>query len=80
MGEFAVILELLEKLPGSKEGKVRPSHPIPSHPIPSTSIPSHPIPSHPKVLADKMIDICGTAPEGTGIQNLRKCIIRTKYK
>merc|ERR1712008_619013 len=53
MGEFAVILELLEKLPGSKEGKV---------------------------LADKMIDICGTAPEGTGIQNLRKCIIRTKYK
>lgn len=53
MGEFAVILELLEKLPGAKEGKV---------------------------LADKMIDICGTAPEGTGIQNLRKCIIRTKYK
>lgn len=33
-----------------------------------------------KVLADKMIDICGTKPEGTGIQNLRKCIIRTKYK
>jgi len=33
-----------------------------------------------KVLADKMIDICGTPPEGTGIQNLRKCIIRTKYK
>merc|ERR1719393_262468 len=33
-----------------------------------------------KVLADKMIDICGVPPEGTGIQNLRKCIIRTKYK
>merc|ERR1719348_1473915 len=33
-----------------------------------------------KILADKMIDLCGTAPEGTGIQNLRKCIIRTKYK
>merc|ERR1712002_108649 len=33
-----------------------------------------------KVLADKMIDICGTPPEGTGIQNLRKCIIQTKYK
>merc|ERR1712002_1430223 len=33
-----------------------------------------------KVLADKMIDICGTPPDGTGIQNLRKCIIRTKYK
>merc|ERR1711892_1532251 len=33
-----------------------------------------------KVLADKMIDICGTPPEGTGMQNLRKTIIRTKYK
>merc|ERR1712080_328675 len=33
-----------------------------------------------KILADKMIDLCGTPPEGTGIQNLRKCIIRTKYK
>jgi len=33
-----------------------------------------------KVLADKMIDICGVPPEGTGIQNLRKCIITTKYK
>jgi len=33
-----------------------------------------------KILADKMIDICGVPPEGTGIQNLRKCIIQTKYK
>merc|ERR1719474_2330398 len=33
-----------------------------------------------KVLAEKMIDICGVPPEGTGIQNLRKCIIQTKYK
>jgi len=33
-----------------------------------------------KVLADKMIDICGVAPEGTGLQNLRKGIIQTKYK
>ena len=33
-----------------------------------------------KILADKMIDICGVPPEGTGIQNLRKCIISTKYK
>merc|ERR1712179_33213 len=33
-----------------------------------------------KVLADKMIDVCGNPPEGTGIQNLRKCIIKTKYK
>eukprot|EP00091_Calanus_sinicus_P001441 TRINITY_DN1142_c0_g1_i1.p1 TRINITY_DN1142_c0_g1~~TRINITY_DN1142_c0_g1_i1.p1 ORF type:complete len:325 (-),score=92.24 TRINITY_DN1142_c0_g1_i1:179-1153(-) len=33
-----------------------------------------------KILADKMIDICGVKPEGTGILNLRKCIIQTKYK
>jgi len=33
-----------------------------------------------KVLADKMIDICGTPPEGTGMQNLRKIIIQMKYK
>jgi len=33
-----------------------------------------------KILADKMIDICGVPPEGTGIQNIRKCAIETKYK
>jgi len=33
-----------------------------------------------KVLADKMIDLCGVPPEGTGLQNLRRCIIQTKYK
>ena len=33
-----------------------------------------------KQLADKMIDLCGNPPEGTGLQNLRKCIIQTKYK
>ncbi|XP_023341546.1 paladin [Eurytemora carolleeae] len=33
-----------------------------------------------KVLADKMIDMCGVPPEGTGLQNIRKCIIETKYK
>ena len=33
-----------------------------------------------KVLADRMIDICGTPPEGTGLQNLRKTIIQMKYK
>merc|ERR1712227_526848 len=53
MGKFGVVKELLEKLPGAKEGKQ---------------------------LADKMIDLCGIPPEGTGIQNLRKCIIQTKYK
>lgn len=52
-GEFEVIKELLEKVPGAKKGKE---------------------------MADKMIDICGVPPEGSGIQNLRKCIIQTKYK
>jgi len=52
-GEWDVIMELIEKLPGAKAGKV---------------------------LADKMIDICGTPPEGTGMQNLRKAIIQMKYK
>jgi len=33
-----------------------------------------------KVLADRIIDICGTPPEGTGMQNLRKIIIQMKYK
>ena len=33
-----------------------------------------------KMLADKMIDLCGVPPEGNGLQNLRKCIIQTKYK
>merc|ERR1711872_9705 len=33
-----------------------------------------------KILADKIIDICGTSPEGTGMQNLRKIIIQMKYK
>ena len=33
-----------------------------------------------KVMADKMIDMCGTPPEGNGILNVRKCIIQTKYK
>ena len=28
-----------------------------------------------KMLADKMIDLCGVPPEGNGLQNLRVCII-----
>merc|ERR1711992_435594 len=52
-GEWEVIMELVEKHPEFKAGKV---------------------------LADKMIDICGTPPEGTGMQNLRKIIIQMKYK
>merc|ERR1719481_2149554 len=33
-----------------------------------------------KMLADKMIDLCGVPPEGTGLQNLCKSVIEMKYK
>ena len=52
-GEFEVIKELLEKLPGAVEGKK---------------------------MVDRVIDICGPAPRGSGLQNLRECIIETKWK
>jgi len=52
-GEFDVIKELLDKLPGAKEGKAK---------------------------IDRLIDLCGPGPKGTGLQNLRQCIIETKWK
>merc|ERR1719507_113751 len=52
-GEFDVIKELLEKLPGAKEAKAK---------------------------VDRTIDLCGGAPRGNGLQNLRECIIETKWK
>ena len=52
-GEFDVIKELLEKLPGAVEGKKK---------------------------LDRIIDLCGPVPKGTGLQNLRECIIETKWK
>lgn len=33
-----------------------------------------------KVILDHIIDLCGTEPEGTGLQNLRQCIDWTKEK
>jgi hypothetical protein len=33
-----------------------------------------------KKKIDRVIDICGPAPKGTGLQNLRECIIETKWK
>jgi len=33
-----------------------------------------------KKKVDRVIDICGTPPKGTGLQNLRECIIETKWK
>ena len=33
-----------------------------------------------KQKIDRLIDLCGPAPKGTGIQNLRECIIQTKWK
>ena len=29
---------------------------------------------------DRVIDVCGPQPKGTGLQNLRECIIETKWK
>jgi len=52
-GEFEVIKELMEKLPGAVEAKKK---------------------------VDRIIDLCGPAPKGTGLQNLRECIIETKWK
>lgn len=33
-----------------------------------------------KVILDHIIDLCGTEPKGTGLQNLRDCIMWTKEK
>jgi len=33
-----------------------------------------------KKKIDRVIDICGPQPKGTGLQNLRECIIETKWK
>jgi len=33
-----------------------------------------------KAKVDRVIDICGPIPKGTGLQNLRECIIETKWK
>merc|ERR1711976_543638 len=33
-----------------------------------------------KKKVDRVIDICGPLPKGTGVQNLRECIIETKWK
>ena len=52
-GEFDVIKELMEKLPGAIEGKKK---------------------------LDRVIDLCGPSPKGSGLQNLRECIIETKWK
>lgn len=52
-GEFDVIKELLAKLPGAPEAKLK---------------------------IDRIIDMCGAKPKGSGLQNLRECIIQTKWK
>ena len=52
-GEFDVIKELMEKLPGAVEGKKK---------------------------LDRVIDLCGPSPKGSGLQNLRECILWTEEK
>jgi len=33
-----------------------------------------------KKKIDRVLDICGPTPKGTGLQNLRECVIETKWK
>jgi len=33
-----------------------------------------------KKKIDRVLDICGPSPKGTGLQNLRECVIETKWK
>ena len=40
----------------------------------------HPKFAEGKKKIDRVIDICGPIPKGTGLQNLRWCIIETKWK
>jgi len=40
----------------------------------------YPVMAEGKKKVDRVIDICGPAPKGTGLQNLRWCIIETKWK
>ena len=39
-----------------------------------------PATKHAKVVLDRIIDLCGEPPVGTGLQNLRDCILWTKEK
>ena len=71
-GEFDVIKELLEKCPEAKEGKAKVYAKI-------NGIKMHPENIH-LIQIDRLIDLCGPAPKGTGLQNLRECIIETKWK
>merc|ERR1711983_528852 len=52
-GEFEVIKQLVETLPGGAEAKRK---------------------------LDIILDKCGSPPKGAGVQNLRECIIETKWK
>merc|ERR1711892_523752 len=52
-GEFEVIKQLCETLPGGGEAKRK---------------------------LDIILDKCGSPPKGVGLQNLRECIIETKWK
>ena len=52
-GEFEVIKQLCEAIPGGSEAKRK---------------------------LDIILDKCGAPPKGVGVQNLRECIIETKWK
>ena len=82
-GEFMVMLELMQELPGAKEGKekvkVYANNITKSVLIPMISVfKKRCYFANQKV--DRIINLCGPGPRGTGLQNLREAIIQTKWK
>ena len=82
-GEFMVMLELMQELPGAKEGKEKVKVYV-NNITKSVLIPM--ISSFKKrwyfanQKVDRIINLCGPGPRGTGLQNLREAIIQTKWK
>ena len=83
-GEFDVIKELLEKvlaLENLFSGSYYLIYSFSAY-IQSFLIINFQVPEavEGKRKVDRIIDICGPTPKGTGLQNLRECIIETKWK
>ena len=86
-GEFDVIKELLEKVSGCYSINVAFSiilnfmHPTWKSVFRKLHVTTQvPEAIEGKRKVDRIIDICGPKPKGTGLQNLRECIIETKWK
>ena len=101
-GEFMVMLELMQDLPGAKEGKEKvnicrqgqdswPRNNIALRLIfvqyLLSKYQSQTLRSSLDIFdnftnhqVDRIINLCGPGPRGTGLQNLREAIIQTKWK